>query len=275
MFAFLSNFFQNRKIEYASPIALADCRIIRPYLLERSGIQNGTVIPFAVPYLSRASTDPSRNLSAYAVPRDYHLFFRGLFDELIPRLCEKFPQNRFAGFADHSPIDEVDAAARAGLGFIGKNHLLITPRYASYVFLGEIVTDAHLPSRSQTPLSCEACGACMRCCPATTCGVCLSELTQKKGELTEEEQALIVAHGSVWGCDLCQSVCPHAMRAVANGSAFSPIPFFSDTPIPHLTKEIVASLSDEEFSQRAYAWRGRKTIQRNLHLMQEKGDDKC
>lgn len=274
MFAFLSNFFQNRKIEYASPIPLADCRIVRPYLLERSGIQDGTVIPFAVPYLSCAATDPARNLSAYAVPRDYHLFFRGLFDELIPRLCEEFPQNRFVGFADHSPIDEVDAAARAGLGIIGKNHLLITPRYASYVFLGEIVTDAHLPCRSQSPLACEACGSCMRQCPANTCGICLSALTQKKGELTEEERALIVAHGSVWGCDLCQSVCPHAKRAVADGTAFSPIPFFSDSPISHLTADELDAMSDVEFSQRAYAWRGRKTIQRNLLLM-EKGDDKC
>lgn len=275
MFAFLSNFFQKHKIEYASPVPLADCKTVRPYLLERSGIHDGTVIPFAVPYLSRAATDPFRNLSAYAVPRDYHLFFRELFDELIPRLCEEFPQNRFVGFADHSPIDEVDAAARAGLGIIGKNHLLITPKYASYVFLGEIVTDAHLPCRSQEIRTCEDCGACMRICPTNTCGVCLSALTQKKGELTAEEKNLIVSHGSVWGCDLCQTVCPHAKRAVADGSAFSPIPFFSDAPISHLTADALDAMSEEEFSQRAYAWRGRKTVQRNLHLTLKKGDDLC
>lgn len=275
MFAFLSKFFQEKQIEYASAVPLSDCRVLRPYLLERSGISDGTVIPFAVPYLTPAAADPSRNLSVYAVSRDYHLFFRELFDELIPHLCATFPQYRFAGFSDHSPIDEVDAAARAGLGVIGLNHLLITPRYASYVFLGEIITDACLPCTPQAPHACEGCGLCIRHCPAAAQGVCLSELTQKKGDLTEDERTYIRSQGSAWGCDICQSVCPHVKRAIADGTAFSPISFFAESPIAHLTEERLVAMSNEEFSRRAYAWRGRNTIQRNLQLFEEKGDDVC
>ncbi len=275
MFAILSNFFQKKGIKYFSPLPLADCKIVRPYLLARAGISDGTAILFAVPYLSRDGISPERNLSAYAVPRDYHLYFETLFSELLGLLRTAFPQHRFAGFADHSPIDEVDAAARAGLGVIGKNHLLITPDYASFVFLGELVTDAKLDAAPKPVSFCQDCGACMRVCPADTCGGCLSALTQKKGDLTDTEKAAILSHGTVWGCDLCQSVCPHTKRALDAGTIFSPIPFFCDETLTNLTLERLDSMSDEEFSHRAYAWRGRKTVRRNLILMREKGEPKC
>lgn len=275
MFTFLLKFFQKKHIEYFAPLALCDCRVIRPYLLERAGIMDGTAILFAIPYLTPAAADPTRNLSAYAVSQDYHLFFEALYEELLPMLRAAFPQFLFAGFADHSPIDEVDAAARAGLGVIGQHRLLITPNYSSYVFLGEIVTNAKLPCAPREISTCEGCGACMRQCPASACGGCLSALTQKKGALTQEEFHAIVSGGSVWGCDICQAVCPHTQSAIRAGTVYSPIPFFSETPLAHLTIETLDAMSDEEFAHRAYAWRGRKTIRRNLLLMQEKGETPC
>ncbi len=269
MFAFLSDFLQKKAIDCFAPIALSDCNVTRPYLLDRAGISDGTVIILAVPYYTVACESPDRNLSAYAVSRDYHGFFASLFDELILLLKKNFPEHRFAGFADHSPIEETVAAARAGLGVIGKNHLLITKKYSSYVFLGELVTDAILPTKLSPIDFCEACGACMRACPADDCGGCLSALTQKKGELTEEETAAILRYGSAWGCDRCQEVCPHTMRAIADRSILSPIPYFSEQTLPHLTSNILDAMSEEEFSRRAYAWRGRDTIRRNLILMED------
>lgn len=267
MFAFLSDFFQKKEIKYFSSVALSACRVVRPYLLAREEIRDGTAILFAVPYLSRDGLDPEKNLSAYAVPRDYHFYFEELYAELLPLLRAAFPQYRFAGFSDHSPIDEVDAAARAGLGVIGKNHLLITPRYSSFVFLGELVTDAVLNTAPKPVLYCEDCGACMRVCPSDACGGCLSALTQKKGELTDGEKAAIVSHQAVWGCDLCQTVCPHTKRALDAETIFSPIPFFTEQTLPHLTLERLDAMSDEDFSRRAYAWRGRDTVRRNLILL--------
>ncbi|MBE6601218.1 MAG: epoxyqueuosine reductase [Ruminococcaceae bacterium] len=277
MFSFLSTFFSKKQIDCFAAIPLEDCRIVRPYLLDKHGIQrSGTVIVMAVPYYTRSCDDPRRNLSAYATSRDYHTFYKMLFEELIPCLQDRFPQFRFAGFADHSPIDELDAAVRAGLGVYGKNHLVITPKYSSYVFLGELITDAIIPCVSHPVRTCEDCGACMRICPSKECGGCLSALTQKKGILNDEEKRTILKYESVWGCDICQETCPHTIAAKRNGTVYSPIPFFQEASIPELTLSIFDEMSDTEFAGRAYAWRGRDTIRRNLLLFEEeKGEHKC
>lgn len=271
MFAFLSNFLANEKIDLWGALPLSSCTIHKPYLLEREHIQSGTVILLAIPYYTEACDDPGRNLSAYAVSRDYHSFFKDLFERLLPTLRERFPAHRFAAFADHSPIDEREAAAKAGLGVFGKNHLLLTEKYSSYVFFGELITDAVLPTREVAPQQCIGCNKCMQACPMNHgCPTCLSALTQKKGVLTAEEEAILLRYGSVWGCDLCQEVCPYTEQAKKRGSIHSPIPFFAKECLPHLTEEALLSMSNEAFSTRAYSWRGRETILRNLKLMKEK-----
>lgn len=269
MFAFLSSFLKKELIDCYAPIPLSACRIVKPYLLERAGIQSGTVVMMAIPYFSPACRDPERNVSAYAVSRDYHLFYKNLFERLLSALQTRYPQNKFAAFADHSPIDELEAAAKAGLGIIGKNHLLITKKYSSYVFLGELITDMEITCDSNPIEECENCGKCMSLCPAAECGGCLSALTQKKGTLTEDEKNCILKFGSLWGCDICQQVCPHTQKALLSGSIETPIPFFKENTISHLSVEAVEAMSDEDFLQRAYSWRGRDTILRNLKLAEE------
>jgi len=271
MFSFLSNFFLERGIDLFAPISLSDCLVIKPYLLEKQGISDGTAIMIAVPYFSKECLDENRNVSCYAVSRDYHGFFRNLFDTILPLLRERFPEKRFAGFADHSPIAEVDAASRAGLGIIGKNHLLITEKYASFVFLACLVTDAILPCSTSQVSYCENCGKCVLACPTkTSIDGCLSALTQKKGVLTDAEEKIILQHRSVWGCDICQLSCPHTQRAIRNDSIYSPIPYFNENNIPNLTLSVLDQMTDEEFLSRAYAWRGRETVRRNLMLMSER-----
>ena len=160
MFENLLKFLQKKNIDWVGVLPLSDCRVIRPYLLERANISSGTVFVMAVPYRTPACDEPGRTISAYAVSRDYHLFFEELFGELLPYLKEKFPNNRFAAFADHSPISELHAAAHAGLGVIGKNGLLLTQKYGSYVFLGEVITDFEIPCRAHEVGFCLDCGAC-------------------------------------------------------------------------------------------------------------------
>lgn len=274
MLKFLSDYFCARGIRLHSPVPLSACTVGRRYLLDRAGIDpaSGTAVLLAVPYFTHAAADPARNLSAYAVPRDYHLFFRELFDDLLPLLRERFPEHRFAGFADHSPIDERDAAAQAGLGIIGQNGMLITKPYSSYVFLGELITSAALPAEVQPIGFCEGCGACRRACPMGEIGTCLSALTQKKGALTDAETAEIRRYGSVWGCDICGEVCPHTRRALREGTIYTEIPFFEEQTITHLTREQLDGMSDAEFASRAFAWRGRDTIRRNLCLSETPGE---
>ena len=260
-------------------LPLSRCRIIRPYLLERADIgMSGTALFFAVPYLVSADArDTRRNLSLYAVPRDYHLYIRELGERLLPVLRDAFPDLRFALFSDHSPLAEVDGAARAGLGVTGMNGLLITPEYGSFVFIAEVVTDATYevvtghpsPNFPDEPPSCLGCGSCVRVCPGGCSGrdssSCLSALTQKKGALTEDEAARLSRHSLVWGCDDCQTVCP-MNRAVLSGGHDTPIRFFRDGRLTRLSLSALDGMSDADFSARAYSWRGRTVIRRNLVL---------
>ena len=266
----ISELFLSEGIELWSAIDLDECTVTRRYLLDRNGISTGSVIIMAVPYLSHDYGEG--NVSEYAKCKDYHLYFKELFSRILPKLKEEFPQNVFCGFSDHSPINEREAAARAGLGLIGLNGLLITEKYSSFVFLGEIITDIRIEGTVCKIQYCKQCGHCRRACPAGfgSHSECLSSLTQKKGDLTEEETGILSKSDCVWGCDICQTVCPHTKSAIQNGTAFSHIPFFIEERLPRLTYRSVSEMSDSAFSQRAYAWRGRQTILRNLKINEDK-----
>ena len=276
MFENLLIFLQKKNIDLVGALPLSACHVIRPYLLARANISKGTVFMLAVPYFTPSCEDKGKNISAYAVSRDYHLFFEELYEELLPYLSNLYPNAHFAAFADHSPISELHAAVRAGLGVIGKNGLLLTEKYGSYVFLGEVVTDIEIPCEVQPVRMCEDCGACSTACPANVSEktLCLSALSQKKGELNEEEREILRSTNTVWGCDKCQEICPYNLRAKASGSIYSPISFFYQDAIPSLTVKEIENMSEEDFSRRAYSWRGRDVILRNLHLV-KKGDTQC
>lgn len=270
MLKFIKSELNQLNIDLVSCISLDDCEITRSYLLEKKGIENGSVIIFAVPYYSDDSNTKS-NISSYAISRDYHLFFASVFEDILGKLKQKYPENKFAGFTDHSPINEIKAAAASGLGVIGKNHLLITEKYSSYVFIGEIITDAILPSSKNDIGFCISCGRCESACPVgMDIKKCLSFITQKKTDLTFEETILIKEHGCVWGCDICQKVCPHTRSAINNCTIYTNINFFKENRTPILTSELLENMSDEEFSSRAYSWRGKKVIERNLEIIEGK-----
>lgn len=268
MLDFIRSFLSNEGIGDLSCVSLDECIIKRKYLLDRVGISSGSVVVFTVPYLSEAS-NAKKNISAYAAPLDYHLFFDRLFSDLTAALKSRFPEFEFAGFSDHSPIDEIHAAARAGLGVIGKNHLLITEKYSSYVFIGALFTTAELPSHATDIAYCISCGRCAAACPVgLDARLCLSALTQKKGTLFPEEAAIIARHGSAWGCDICQQVCPYTVSAIKNKTIFSNIPFFNNDLMPYITSEKIKELSEERFAERAFSWRGRDVLLRNLSILE-------
>ncbi len=232
--------------------------------LTRLGFTPKSVIVFAMPYA--ICGEEERNLSRYAVSRDYHAYAEELKQRLLPKLEAAYPEHAFRLFADNSPIDEREAAAKACLGVFGKSGLLLTERYGSYVFLGEILTDLPFDKigekRAFSVAYCRDCGRCLAACPKGE-GVCLSALTQKKMPLSDEEKKKILANRSVWGCDICQDVCPYNRRREE-----TPIAFFKKERIPILTSEILAKMSEEEFRNRAFAWRGRAVIERNLKLFE-------
>ena len=269
MLKLLFSLLEENGIDLYGAASLSDCKIIKPYLLDRAGISSGTAVIFAVPYLVDDRSES--NISEYSKSRDYHLFFGELFDNIIPKLRAAFPENRFAGFVDHSPIDEINTAAACGLGIIGSNRLLITEKYSSFVFVGEIITDVEADCTLGDIKTCENCGLCKKACPFALDGSgCLSAITQKKSELTDDEISLMKTHGTVWGCDICQNVCPHTKKCKESGTIYTPIPFFHNDRTPLLTYDSVANMSDSDFECRAYSWRGRRVILRNLEAASKK-----
>lgn len=207
------------------------------------------------------------NLSRYAAVRDYHAVVR----EKLEQLAAYFKQCCGAEsvcFSDNSPMCDRFLAQRAGLGFYGKNHMLINKRFGSYFFIGSLITTAELEPNEPCKESCMNCGKCFNSCPGgalTEDGFdyrrCISYLTQSK-ELTEEQEALLQQQKTVYGCDVCQEVCPHNQ-----GLAESIMAEFSENTLRELPQEIV-DMSNREFQRNyheyPFAWRGRKTIVRNF-----------
>ena len=248
-------------IEYSGVIPIENCRIINRSLFDRSVSFAKNAIVFLIPY--RASHPESHSISLYAAARDYHLFAKALFELLCPALEKEFEGFRFYGMCDHSPIDETLAAASVGLGLIGDNRRLINEKYGSYVFIAEIYTDAMIEvSEISEPVGCISCGRCRGACPCGLEGECLSAVTQKKGELTKDQAELMRRHNLLWGCDKCQEACP-----MNENKSFTSLGYFNRDLLYDLDGDMLSSMSDEEFAERAYSWRGRKTIERNINIL--------
>ena len=226
------------------------------------------VLAAAFPYYAG---DRPGNLSLYARGRDYHQVVTGRLNTICDILQEKYPNGVFLPAADNSPLPERQAAWRCGIGLRGKNGLVILPPYGSYVFLGTILTDVamDLPQRTPAP-DCVGCGRCLAACPGDALGEggvdrsrCLSDLTQKKGVLTGEEEKLVKAHPLIWGCDTCQRVCPYNAHP-----APSPLPEFREELVDALGKDDLEGLTNrtfrEKYGGRAFAWRGPAPLRRTL-----------
>lgn len=221
-----------------------------------------TVIVCAFPYLLPEDKYKDRNVSKYAVVADYHKVALSRLNSACAELEALYPDGEFAAFADNSAIPEVRAACLAGLGKEGRNSLLITGLYGSYVFIGEIVTTLDIQATESAVEPCIGCGKCISACPAnalTDSGIirekCLSEITQKKGELSEKEKELLAACGCAWGCDICQDVCPMNKNAQT-----TQIEEFLASVRPCITEDTPAE-------NRAYEWRGKKVIDRNIKII--------
>lgn len=269
MDARIASFFERENIEYYAVLDYKDAVEINPRIRERRGIDARSIIVFLLPYYS----GEVENLSRYAASLDYHILIGSVTARLCELICEIYPGSSSVGFGDHSPIDERSAALTSGLGVLGENGLLINEKYGSYVFIADVITDVPpeiIGAINPLPvLRCEGCGLCKRACPTgilseSSCD-CLSAITQKKGDLSEKEIEMMLKFNTVWGCDECQSACPHNRNP-----RLTPIEFFKNDRITELTLDAVNSMSDEEFSKRAFAWRGRKTVIRNLEHYEKK-----
>ncbi len=218
------------------------------------------------------------NLSQYARGMDYHQVVVDRLEQVCARLRVRWPGSRFVPTADNSPVPERPAALLAGLGVLGENGLVLTKPWGSYVFLGTILTDLDYPWPAPGPIQpCIRCGKCTAACPGGAIGgggvdaeKCLSHLTQKKGALAPEQEALLARHPLIWGCDLCQQVCPYNREA-----PLTTIAEFREDLIDSLGAEELEGLTNREFREkypgRAFTWRGVEVLRRNLRLGEAQG----
>ncbi|MCR4615860.1 MAG: DUF1730 domain-containing protein [Clostridiales bacterium] len=223
------------------------------------------VIVTVFPYYLGEEKYKGLNISRYAVVADYHRVVNDRLNRAAAELRALFPDERFEVFADNSPIPEVLAAVNAGIGVRGKNGLLITEKYGSWVFIGEIVTTLDMSDFVAEPkkTECINCGKCVSACPTRALsgqGVdkqrCLSDITQRKGELTPEQEELIRKYNCAWGCDICQNICPMNTNAER-----TPIEEFISSSEP-------TARSGMDIDGRAFAWRGRAVIERNIKIIE-------
>lgn len=208
------------------------------------------------------------NISAYCSVADYHTVIGVQLKSICEELKDKYPTYDFAYFVDSSPIDEVDMCVKAGLGVKGKNSLLITPKFGSFVFIGEILTNMPLDNTTCfEDKGCLNCGLCAKACPGNAIsekGInkdrCASNLTQKKGELTNEEIEIIKKAHTIFGCDICQLACP------MNRNIEETENLFSNDILSTVTEENVEKI----YKSRPFGWRGLKVLQRNIEIYNDK-----
>jgi len=204
----------------------------------------------------RQAAENRGRVAAYAWGMDYHIVVPPRLDQLASRISAILGRPvRQRRYTDTGPILERDLAQSGGLGWIGKNTCLISPLRGSFFFLAELFTDAELEPDSPFPF--DRCGSCRRCieaCP-TACILpdrtidarrCISYLTiEQKGAIPPELRPQV--GNWIFGCDICQEVCPWNIRFAPNSGdpAFDPRP---DVPQPALMDEL--SLTEAEFNQK-------------------------
>ncbi len=228
-----------------------------------------------------ASPEPAMPVvSRYALGKDYHEVFEARLARLETVLRELAPRERTLPYVDYGPVLERDHAQRAGLGWIGKNTMLIHPELGSYLLLGELLTTLELPP--DDAFSDDRCGTCRRCIEACPTGairasreldarLCISYLTiELRGPIPLELRPLI--GNRVFGCDICQEVCPwNDDASPGRDRELQPParPGQSLRPVTMVTwAEELLSVSDEAYRDRfrgtALARPGRQGVLRNL-----------
>jgi epoxyqueuosine reductase len=216
-----------------------------------AGMQTAVVVG-----MNYGGTQPAGPIARYARGADYHRVLWDRLDALGDAVrAESGTAARTRGYVDSGPILERDLARRAGLGWFGKNTMLISPGLGSFFFLGVLVTELALaPSE---PFDADRCGTCTRCleaCPTEAftgprvldARRCIAYLTiEHRGEFTAEEAAMVGGH--VFGCDVCQDVCPWNVKFARDVTEPALAP---RAEIADVTREEWAAMDEAEWKRR-------------------------
>lgn len=260
---------------------ISEYRIYHPqageeYFISPEGAGVSSILVAFFPYLTKEH-DGRGNLALYTQGLDYHIWVKERLEEVSEELRRLYPDECFRVQVDIGEVDEKEIACRSGLGMRGMNSLVIHERYGSYGFLGLILSSAVLEVYMTPPRDCLRCMICQSRCPGQAIrgdftidtARCASAISQKKEELSEEEEEILRRSGKVFGCDICQRCCPHNQDI-----EYAPDGTFHKSSIE---EEEICSLSGKAFSRqyknRSFAWRGKKIIERNMRLLSSPEDE--
>lgn len=245
-----------------------------------------TIISIAVAYPNKLPKNPPRTqykrgkITPNSWGLDYHYVLQDKLKKLsegIEKLCEDFPLEHKA-MVDTGALVDTAVARRAGIGFIGKNGLVISKEFGSYMYLGELITNLEIEPDEPVDYDCGDCTRCLDACP-TSCLIgdgtmnarrCLSFQTQDKGMMDMEFRRKIKT--VIYGCDICQICCPY------NKGIDNPLASEIDPELAHPELIPFLELSNKSFKEKfgmiAGSWRGKNILQRNAIIALANGHDK-
>ena len=217
-------------------------------------------------------------ISKLAIVKDYHVVMKDVLERLVEFLKRNFNSRENYISVDNGFLPDKIYAYKAGVGNFGKNSLIINPLYGSWMVLGEIITDVYFLRDEKMQALCNGCNRCLLSCPTGAilpdnqfnARRCLSYISVSKEVVPEELR--IKMGDRIYGCDVCQEVCPYNKGALKS-RVFSPL--INQRPdllqILNLSKKRFM----EVYGQTSMAWRGHTVIQRNaiIALSNLKNDD--
>lgn len=243
-----------------------------------------TIISIAVAYPHKLKQQPQK--TAYKRGKftpnswglDYHYVLQDKLDRLAKGIEELTADFEYKGMVDTGALVDTAVAQRAGIGFIGKNGLVISKEFGSYMFLGELITNLDIEPDQPVDYGCGDCNRCVTACP-TSCLIgdgsmnakrCLSFQTQDKGVMDLEFRKKIKT--VIYGCDICQICCPY------NKGLDNPLATEIDPDLSHPELLPFLELSNGQFKEKfghvAGSWRGKNILQRNAIIALANANDR-
>jgi len=243
-----------------------------------------TIISIAVAYPHKLKQQPQK--TAYKRGKftpnswglDYHYVLQDKLDRLAKGIEELTADFEYKGMVDTGALVDTAVARRAGIGFIGKNGLVISKEFGSYMFLGELITNLDIEPDQPVDYDCGDCNRCVTACP-TSCLIgdgtmnakrCLSFQTQDKGIMDLEFRKKIKT--IIYGCDICQICCPY------NKGLDNPLATEIDPDLAHPELLPFLELSNGQFKEKfghiAGSWRGKNILQRNAIIALANANDR-
>lgn len=224
-----------------------------------------TIISIAFPYFYKFSEEEEIYFSIYTRGKDYHKVVSGYLSKLCSFIQTLGGMAKY--FVDSNALPERYIAEKCGIGFTGKNNMIINKQYGSYLFLGEVITDLYIEPSKPSVNKCGNCEVCLSSCPTksinkgqTNPNICLSYITQKKHI---DEIWFSKLEGRIFGCDSCQKVCPF------NGDVeescikdFEPFKFMKKVNIEEVLN-LNNKIFNEKYKLTSAGWRGKNIIKRN------------